>query len=489
MMRAVASTPVPSLHVVVTWPPNAVAQRFNLYRKLAAAPSFPAAPVNAQPLERMSGCADIQAVLLPGSEDWNVLAKSLADSKTMDFDPCLISTIAAGSPKESRLLLLARSRWKIAVVAGLGYDDKAVANGTAYVYELRGVNAVGSETGTLFTNVTVTAGSPVPIPSPGGLAATAGDNRVLLLWGDQPEAAGFAVLRATAPAGPYVRVNELAFMSRITQDLDGTALAASSNGFLDIRRWDSAGAASYHVVNGLCVYGPADGTAYFYKVASVDLLGQPGTPSAAPVSATPQDKTPPAAPSGISVKAVDSQNRLEIRWNIVQSDIEGHQESSPIAGYRLFRYDAENAPLTTGTQIGGVIPPPPAGITDMKASDNAALLRPPFGEQTFWYRVEAFDASGNVSARSAAAGGHLKDITPPAPPKHVAAEGFDDFIRVTWAPNTEPDLDGYQIYRSLCHNNGSGRGQRGKNAVHRALRAGRHRIACRRDCHGRDGEV
>ncbi len=451
-MRAVTSTPVPSLHVVVTWPPNTAVQRFNLYRKVAGSPGFPAMPLNAQPLERMSTCAGIQAVIPPGSEEWTVLAKSLADSPTVDFDPCSLSMIAAGSPKESKFFLLARSRWKIAIVAGLAYDDKSVANGTGYVYELRGVNAVGTETGTLFTNVAVTAGSPLLIPSPGGLSATAGDNRVLLLWGDQPEAAGFAVWRATVAAGPYARVNELAFLSRITQDIDGNPLATPSNGFLDMHRWDDSGAPTYHVVNGVWVYGPADATTYFYKVASVDLLGQSGTASAPPVSATPQDKTPPAAPSGVSVKAVDSQNRLEIRWNIVQSDVEGHQESSLIAGYRLFRYDAENAPLASGTPIGGVIPPPAPGITDVTASDNAPLLRPPFGEQTFWYRVEAFDGAGNVSSRSAAAGGHLKDITPPAPPRHVDAQGFDDFIRVTWAPNTEPDLDGYQIYRSLCHN-------------------------------------
>jgi hypothetical protein len=65
--------------------------------------------------------------------------------------------------------------------------------------------------------------------------------------------------------------------------------------------------------------------------------------------------------------------------------------------------------------------------------------------------VEATDASGNVGARSAAVGGHLKDITPPAPPKGIAAEGFDDFILVRWNANTEPDLDGYLIYRTLCH--------------------------------------
>jgi hypothetical protein len=122
-----------------------------------------------------------------------------------------------------------------------------------------------------------------------------------------------------------------------------------------------------------------------------------------------------------------------------------------MAGYRLFRYESQNAPLATGVQIGALVASPPLGQPFVVASDSAPLLRPPFGEKTFWYRVEAMDAAGNVSARSAAVGGHLADITPPAPPAGVTAEGFDDFIRVRWDPNTEPDLDGYQIYRSLCH--------------------------------------
>ena len=160
------------------------------------------------------------------------------------------------------------------------------------------------------------------------------------------------------------------------------------------------------MVNGIPVSGPSNATTYFYKVASLDLLGQQGPPNAMPqASATPQDTTPPAAPSGVSVRAIDSENRLEVRWNVVQADIDGHQESAAVGGYRLFRYDSENAPLASGTQIGGVIPAPATGTTFVTASDNAPGLRPPFGEQTFWYRVETFDVSGNVSARSSAPAG------------------------------------------------------------------------------------
>lgn len=174
--------------------------------------------------------------------------------------------------------------------------------------------------------------------------------------------------------------------------------------------------------------------------------------SAAYVSATPADTTPPAAPSGVAVTAVNTESRLEVQWNIVEHDVEGHRETAALAGYRLFRYESQNAAPATGIQVGGLILPPGAGQTFVVASDSDPGLRPPFGEKTFWYRVEAQDAVGNVSARSAAISGHLTDITPPAPPKNLAAEGFDDLIRLRWTANTEPDLDAYQIYRSLCHN-------------------------------------
>ena len=450
-MQAATSPAGPPLDVVFSWPPDASVQRYNIYRRVAGAPAYPSTPLNATPITRLSDCAAIQAIIPIGSPDWIYLRDGLADGPAALFDPCAISTIAPGSAKETSLQFLARTRWRIAAVAGQGYRDATAVSGTAYQYQLRGVNAVGTETGVLFTDVALTAGTPSPIPPPAGLTAAAGDNRVLLRWGVQNAAAGFALLRATAAAGPYQRVNEAGFLTQITQDLNGTATPAS-NGFLDIRYWDPSGEPTTHLVQGTAIDGPANGVTYYYRVASLDLLGQAGPMSAPPASATPVDKTPPAAPSGVSVTAINSESRLEVRWNVVEHDIEGHREGAPLAGYRLFRYESQNAAPETGLAIGGLIPPPPASQTYATASDNDPVLRPPFGEKTFWYRVEAQDAAGNVSARSAAVSGHLADITPPAPPKDLAAEGFDDFIRLTWSANTEPDLDGYQVYRSLCHN-------------------------------------
>ena len=450
-MQAATSPAGPSLEVVFSWPPNTGVQRYNLYRRVAGAPAYPATPLNSTPIVRLSDCAAIQTVIPIGSADWNYLRDGLADGPSAPFNPCTIAAIASGSAKQTMLQFLARTRWRIAAVAGQGYRDMTAVSGTTYQYELRGVNAVGTETGMLFTDVAVTAGAPGALAPPSDLSAAAGDSRALLLWGPQNAAAGFAVFRATAVAGPYQRVNEAGFLTQVTQDLNGNAIS-TSNGYLDIRFWDPSGNPTTHVVQGTTVDGPSNGVTYYYRIASLDLLGQPGPMSSPPASAAPADATPPAAPSGVAVTAVNSENRMEVRWNVVEHDVEGHREGAPLAGYRLFRYESQNAAPGTGLAIGGLILPPPPSQTYVNASDNDPILRPTFGEKTYWYRVEAQDAVGNLSARSAAISGNLADITPPAPPKDLAAEGFDDFIQLRWSANTEPDLDGYQIYRSLCHN-------------------------------------
>jgi len=452
-MQAATSLPGPGLHIVLTWPEAPGVARFNLYRKTNPASPYPATPLNPQPIAMMTNCGQIQGIIPSGSEEWNLMATALADSAgAPPFDPCAVGTVPRGSEKFARLQFLARAKWKIALVVGQGYDDGAVVGGTTYYYELRGVNNAGAETGTLDTDVSITAGVPLAVPAPTGLTAQAGDSKVLLLWDDMPEAAGFNVYRATAVMGPYQRINEASFTSRIQFDFDGEPLKPDSstvNGFVDFQRWDASGNPTTHLVNGIAISGPSNGVTYYYKVGSVDLLGKEGPLTAVPVSAKPIDKTPPRAPQEVTVTPDEVASRLEIRWPKVTYDADGHVESS-VAGYRVYRYEAPGNPDTLATPIGGLIPQPGPGTIYLAALDADPALRPPYGEKSFWYRVDCRDAAGNVSSRSAAVAGHLRDITPPSPPQGVDAEGFDAFIRVRWKLNTEPDLDGYLIYRSLC---------------------------------------
>ena len=443
-MQAVTTPPGPNQKVIVTWPLTTVS-RFNLYRTPG-----PSGPLNSTPIARMTSCAEIQAVIPMGSDDWNLLSSGLAQNN-VPFDPCSIWTIVPGSALEQRLEFLVRANWRIAVVAGQAFVDTGVTAGTTYTYKLRGLDALGNEIGPAFPDASVKAGSPVPIAAPPSVSATAGDYRVLLLWGDQPQAAGFLVMRATNVAGPYHQVNASPLVTRISNGVDGSPLASPANGFLDIQRWDTNGLTDTHIVTGVAIDGPKDGITYYYRVSSIDVLGQAG-PSSASVSAMPVDSTPPTTPSGVTVTALDPQNQIQVRWTASTLDVDGHVDSSGVTGYTVFRYDAENALLASGVQIGGVVPQPGPSVQAASVVDSSANLRPQYGEKTYWYRVRAVDAKGNTSAYSAAVGGHLKDITPPDPPKNLTAEGFDTYIELKWSANTEQDLDHYEIFRSYCHN-------------------------------------
>jgi hypothetical protein len=83
-------------------------------------------------------------------------------------------------------------------------------------------------------------------------------------------------------------------------------------------------------------------------------------------------------------------------------------------------------------------------------TDNDPALRLPYGEKDFWYRIICVDDMGNASLPSAAAAGRLPDITAPGPTKLTSITGYTAYIHCEWDTNPEPDVAGYNIYRSPC---------------------------------------
>ena len=70
----------------------------------------------------------------------------------------------------------------------------------------------------------------------------------------------------------------------------------------------------------------------------------------------------------------------------------------------------------------------------------------------YFFGVTSVDKSGNESAISVQVSGKALNTTPPLPPSNVdiVAENIDNpQITIFWFPNTEPDLDHYNIYRAL----------------------------------------
>lgn len=480
--------------VVLTWPdavrlllPREIVG-YNLYRKIDENAPYPLYPLNSRPIAPLrDGKGQLSLTgFLGNTPEWKILEKALAaprsetaprDNITLMpqlFDPHRLHEALKAPRKYELTQWLGRANWKIAVAMGQGYQDSQVVMGKTYYYELRAVDARDVET-VLDTDIAVTAGMPAAIPAPDDLKAQAGDSRVLLTWGEAPDAAGFRVYRSTTSGGPYEPINEGTSLSRIGFDVNGVEFTEdretiTKNGLLDIQKWDKSGNPIAHKEVGRWIDGPFNGTTYYYKVACVDLLGNQGPMTRGEVSAKPVDTTDPLAPSGVTVTPRDDEDSIDISWVQVTRDTMGHPECvyTPagnltlvfpgIVAYRVYRYENADDPSVGATLISGDIPHALKGEV-MSFKDTASLLRPAYGEKSFWYRVECVDAAGNVSARSAAVSGFLKDKTPPLPLQQITAESYDTHIVIDFPMSSESaiagnDIAGYRVYRNICNKGG-----------------------------------
>ena len=169
---------------------------------------------------------------------------------------------------------------------------------------------------------------------------------------------------------------------------------------------------------------------YHYQLVAVDKAGNASDPSAT-ADATPQaaaDTTAPAAPKGLTAAAGDGS--VNLSWTA--------NTESDLAGYNLYR----------GTAAGGeaTFPVNSDPITGTTFTDPGRT-----NGTAYFYVLKAIDTSGNVSDASGEVSATPKaaaDTTPPAAPRGLAAAAGDGSVDLSWTANTEPDLAGYNLYRS-----------------------------------------
>ena len=143
---------------------------------------------------------------------------------------------------------------------------------------------------------------------------------------------------------------------------------------------------------------------------------------------TGPDVTAPGAPTGLAAGSGDTQIALD--WT---------DNSEPdLAGYNVYRALVSGGPYT---QVNPSLVLTSAFIDTGLTNDTA-----------YFYVVTALDGVPNESINSSeasatpAAGG---DVTPPGAPTGLSASPGSTQIALDWTDNTEPDLAGYNVYRSL----------------------------------------
>lgn len=159
-------------------------------------------------------------------------------------------------------------------------------------------------------------------------------------------------------------------------------------------------------------------TNYSYTVDAYDSQGNISGRSVAASATTPPDTTPPTVPTGLTATLAGSQ--ADLSWHPSGDNV-------GVTGYDVYRNGAKIA-STTGTAYAD------SGVSQGK---------------TYRYRVDAYDAAGNFSAKTAPQSLSDPDTTPPSAPTNLTLRPGSKRIALTWTASTDNvRVAGYYIYRN-----------------------------------------
>ena len=141
------------------------------------------------------------------------------------------------------------------------------------------------------------------------------------------------------------------------------------------------------------------------------------------VSTPTADSTPPTDPSGL-VGLPSSTSSIVLFWNAATDTV-------GVAGYNVYSVTNNVASKIASTPYPGYSH---TGLTSAQ----------------YCYQVEAYDAKGNLSAKTAAAcATPIADTTAPAAPTSLAATAFSaSQINLTWVAPADTDVVGYVVSRT-----------------------------------------
>ena len=157
----------------------------------------------------------------------------------------------------------------------------------------------------------------------------------------------------------------------------------------------------------------------FSNIASIQIVDLPGPPA--------------------QLEATLAEEAVRLRWRAAARSVFGGVVPSP-DGYKIFRSDADSPE--------GV----PEGMKEIGSTDAPQFEDTSFEfGRTYRYFVRAFrrtEKSVAASPPSEPVEVRAQDRFPPAVPQNLRALAVPGAIEMSWSPNPEADLAGYNVHRS-----------------------------------------
>jgi fibronectin type 3 domain-containing protein len=282
----------------------------------------------------------------------------------------------------------------VAQPTGTSYTDAGLAP-DVYYYVLTAEDAAGnvSAPSAELTADAVTDNSPPSAPA--GLSASGSLGAVSLSWSASTDDVGvvrYNVHRSTAPA--------------FVPDASNLVAQPTDTSYTD---------------------APLAPGIYYYVVAAEDARGNVSTPSSE-ATGNASDTSAPSAPAGLSTTV--SLSAISLAWTASSDDV-------GVVGYSVHRSKTPGFVPTAANRI--------AQPTEASYTDDALV------PGTYYYRVTADDAAGNVSAASDEATGTVDDTSAPSAPGDVSATGSIGAVSLAWNASTDDvGVVRYSVYRSTA---------------------------------------